>query len=147
MIAAMTSIARDLLARHEKKARFLIVGGLNTIFGLGFYPIAYLVLTSLRSHYMLLLVLSQIPCVTVSFLTNKHLVFRTTGNYHREFIKFATYYALIFAVNLAALPILVQTAAMNPILAQTLFSVVTITASYFWQSRITFTRAPSHYDS
>jgi putative flippase GtrA len=143
----MASIARDLLVRHEKKARFLIVGGLNTIFGLGFYPMTYLVLASLRSHYVLLLVLSQIPCVMVSFLTNKHLVFRTRGNYQREYIKFATYYTLIFASNLAALPVLVETAAMNPILVQTLFSVVTITTSYFWQSRITFSRVFNRHDS
>jgi len=135
------SLAIGLLDRHGTKARFLVVGGLNTLFGLGFYPLVYLVFTPLRPHYLLLLVLSQIPCVTVSFLTNKLLVFKTTGNYAREYTKFVTYYASIFVINLAALPVLVETAAMKPIWAQTLFSSVTIAASYFWQSRITFSRA------
>ncbi|MHB1700951.1 MAG: GtrA family protein [Acidobacteriaceae bacterium] len=144
---SFASLARGLLARHETKARFLVAGGLNTLFGLGFYPLTYLVLVPLRSHYMLLLVLSQVPCVTFSFLTNKLFVFKTTGSYAREYTKFAAYYASIFAVNLAVLPVLVEAAAMKPIWAQTLFSVVTIAASYFWHSRITFSSAQKLHDS
>ncbi|OIQ88011.1 GtrA-like protein [mine drainage metagenome] len=146
-LTSITSLARELLVRHETKARYLVAGGLNTLFGLGFYPLAYFLLAPLRSNYLLLLILSQIPCVTFSFLTNKFLVFKTNGNYAQEYTKFATYYASIFAINLASLPLLVEVLAMKPIWAQTLFSVVTITASYFWHSRITFSNTPKLHDS
>ena len=138
---------RLLLHAHETKFRFLAAGALNTLFGLGFYPLAYLLLAPLREHYILLLAIAQAPCVTFSFLTNKFLVFRTKGNIAREYLKFASYYSSLFALNLAALPALVELLRIHPVIAQTLFTVITIAVSYLWHSRITFSATHGRHDA
>lgn len=129
---------RRLADRHQTKVRFLVAGAFNTALGLGVYPALYFLMTPLRLHYLTILAISQVVCVTFAFLTNKFLVFRTSGNYLREYGKFITFHLSYFLVNLAVLPALVEFAGMNPVWAQTLFAVLVIVSSYFWHSRITF---------
>jgi putative flippase GtrA len=120
------------LREHETKVRFLLVGGLNTVFGLAIYP---------ALHYLSILIVSQIISITFAFFTTKHLVFRTTGGYLCEYGKFATFHLSYLLANLAALPALVELVGMHPVWAQTLFAVLVIITSYFWHSRITFYQA------
>lgn len=129
---------RDLAGRHQTKVRYLLAGALNTAIGLAVYPVLYFLLAPLKLHYLTILVISQLVCVVFAFLTNKFLVFRTSGNYLQEFGKFLTFHFSYFLVNLAALPALVEFAGMNPVWGQTLFAVLVIVTSYFWHSRITF---------
>jgi putative flippase GtrA len=129
---------RSLAGQHQTKIRFLLAGALNTAIGLAVYPALYFMAAPLKLHYLTILTISQILCVTFAFLTNKFLVFRTSGNLLRESGKFLTFHLSYFLVNLAALPALVEFAGMNPVWGQTLFAVLVIVTSYFWHSRITF---------
>jgi len=128
----------NIASRHQTKVRFLMAGALNTIIGLAVYPSLYYIAAPLEIHYLKILVVSQVLCVTFAFLTNKFLVFRTSGNYLRESRKFLTFHFTYFLANIAALPALVEFAGMKPVWAQTLFAVLVIVSSYFWHSRITF---------
>jgi putative flippase GtrA len=130
--------ARNLADQHQLKVRFLLVGALNTAVGLSVFPALYLLAVPLQLHYLSILVISQILCVSFSFLTSKFLVFRTSGNYLRESGKFISFHLSLFLLNLAALPALVELAGMNPIWAQMLFTILVIVTSYFWHSNITF---------
>ncbi len=132
---------RAFLREHETKVRFLLVGVLNTAFGLAAYPALYYLMAPLKLHYLSVLIVSQIISITFAFFTTKHLVFRTTGGYLREYRKFTTFHLSYLLVNLAALPALVELAGMHPVWAQTLFAVLVIITSYFWHSRITFYQA------
>lgn len=129
---------RAWLLQHETKIRFLFVGGFNTLFGLSAYPLLYWTLTPLGLHYMEVLLVSQAICVPVSFLTNKVWVFRTKGNYLREFVKFASFHMSNLLANLLILPLLVNLLGLNPVIAQTLFVIVVVISAYFWYSRVTF---------
>jgi len=129
---------RGFADRHQTKVRFLLTGALNTAIGLAIYPALYFLTAPLKLHYLTILIISQLVCVTFAFLTNKFLVFRTSGNYFQESWKFLTFHLSYFLVNLAALPALVELADMNPVWAQMLFAVMVIVTSYFWHSRITF---------
>jgi putative flippase GtrA len=129
---------RRLADEHQTKVRFLLAGAFNTALGLATYPALYFLLASLDLHYLAILAISQVVCVTFAFLTNKFLVFRTSGNYLSEYGKFITFHLSYFLVNLVVLPILVEFAGMSPVWAQTLFAVLVIVSSYFWHSRITF---------
>ena len=129
---------RCLADRHQTKFRFLLAGAFNTTVGLAVYPALYFLAAPLKFHYLTILTISQVVCIAIAFLTNKFLVFRTSGNYLRESGKFITFHLSYFLVNLAALPALVELAGMNPVWAQTLFAVLVIVSSYFWHSRITF---------
>lgn len=115
-----------------------MVGGLNTAFGLAAYPIIYYATRSSGMSYLWVLAISQLICVTFAFFTNKNLVFKTKGNYFNEYKKFIAFHASIFALNLVLLPILVEWLAIQPVIAQTLFSIIIIVSSYFWYSRVTF---------
>jgi len=127
-----------LAERHQVKIRFLFAGILNTAFGLGTFPVLYYMLEKMKLHYLIILTISQVICISFSFLTNKFLVFRTKGNYVPEILKFITFHLSYFIVNLFALPILVELFHFHPVIAQTLFAGLVIASSYFWHSRITF---------
>lgn len=129
---------RNFANQHKIKIRFLLAGALNTVIGLAVYPALFFLAAPLKLHYLVILTISQILCITFAFLTNKFLVFKTSGNYLQESGKFLTFHLSYFLVNLAALPALVEFAGMNPVWAQTLFAVLVIVTSYFWHSRITF---------
>lgn len=127
-----------MVSGHEKKLRFLIAGGVNTIVGLSVYPLLYIALEPLGIGYFQVLILSQFPSITFSFITNKYFVFRTKGNLKREYIKFFTFYGFYFLLNLICLPLLVEVLKINPIISQTLFAIAIIMTSYFWHNAVTF---------
>jgi len=122
----------------KKKLRFLIAGGLNTLVGLGFFPLVYIALKPFEIHYLATLVLSQIFCITFSYLTNKALVFRTKGNYAKEYARFIVFHGGYLMVNLIALPVMVEFFKLGPIIAQALFAILVIITSYTWHSKVTF---------
>jgi putative flippase GtrA len=129
---------QQLTAQHDTKIRFLLVGGVNTAIGLAMFPALYFIAAPLKLHYLHILVIATAACMVIAFLTSKYFVFRTRGNYLREFGRYFTFHFLNFLLNLAALPLLVEVVGMNPVWAQTLFISLVIVTSYFWHSRITF---------
>lgn len=140
-VTAQWQDARKYIRLHETKIRFILAGALNTAFGLAAYPALYFMLAPLKLHYMVVLAITQVTCITFSYLTNKFLVFRTTGNYLRETGKFALFHLSYFGVNIVVLPLLVEFADIPPVWAQTLFAVAVVITSYFWHSKITFAPA------
>ena len=129
---------RNATNLHQTKIRFLIVGALNTAFGLSVFPALYYLADSLKLHYIAILVVSQSVCVSFSFLTQKYFVFQTSGYFFRESIKFLVFHISFFFANLAALPFFVEIAGMCPVFGQTLFTFLVIISSYYWHSRVTF---------
>lgn len=127
-----------LIARHRRKIDYLLVGGINTVIGLSAFPALYFLTKPYQLHYIVVLAISQVFCVTVAFFTNKHLVFRTQGNHLSEYLKFSAFYSAYFVINLIVMPILVEVAGMNPVKSQILISIGIIISSYFWHSKITF---------
>lgn len=126
------------LYASSKKIRYLLVGIVNTIFGLVTYPLLYLVLKPIGAGYITVLLAAQVICISFSFASNKYFVFKTNGNLKNEYIKFFSFHAIYFSINLMVLPLMVEVLKLNPIIAQTLFSVFVIVTSYFWHNMITF---------
>lgn len=113
-------------------------GILNTIFGLAIYPILLLVFDILQHHFMAGLIIAQILSICFAFTIYKLTVFKTKSGAFREFLRFVPFYLFNYAINWAVLPVLVKIAFINPIIAQTGFSLVIIVSSFFWHSRVTF---------
>ncbi len=134
------------LALQSKKIRFLIVGAINTAVGFSVYPLLYITLEPKGLDYLSILIISQIICTTFSFVGNKYFVFKTQGNLHIESTKFFTFHAFYFLLNILCLPALVEVIKLNPILAQTLFSVAIMVTSYFWHNLITFKSIHKDYE-
>ena len=137
----MQNTLRPLLSRHEKKVRFLIAGGVNTIVGLSTYPIVYILLNPFGIGYIKALFLASIISVNFSFFTSKYYVFKTKGNIKKEYTKYFLFYGFYLLLNLICLPFLVEIVKIPPVTAQTLFSVFIIITSYFWHKFITFKRS------
>ncbi len=132
---------KSILANDPIKLRFLMAGALNTVVGLAAYPILFWVLLPFKMHYLVILAITQVFCITFSFITNKLLVFKTAGNYLREYGKFIIFHLFYFGFNLIALPALVELAKLSPVWAQSFLAVFIIITSYFWHSRVTFIKS------
>jgi putative flippase GtrA len=91
-----------LYDQHGEKLRFLVVGVWNTAFSIG-----VLWLLDHFIHYDMhsllqkegVLVVSWVISVTQNFFTFKLLVFRTKGNWLREYLRMYVTYAATFAVQ------------------------------------------------
>jgi putative flippase GtrA len=136
----MSRVMTARFLRLGKPLRFLMVGGVNTAFGLACYP---LLLWTVPLHYMVALGVAQVVCLCFAFTTYKLAVFRTRGNLLSEFGAFASFYLANYAANWLALPLLVEVGGVPPIAAQTGFTILVIVGSWYWHNRVTFReRAP-----
>ena len=126
------------LTWQSKKIRFLVIGAINTGVGLSVYPLLYILLEPMGIGYLKVLIISQLICIVWSFVGNKYFVFKTQGNLHAEYTKFLVFHAIYLLLNLICLPALVEFLDINPIYAQTFFSVFIILTSYFWHNLVTF---------
>ena len=127
------------LNKHKTKINYLFAGGFNTFVGLATFPLLYIGLHRFNVHYMAVLIISQIICVSGAFFMYKYFVFKTKGNLWREFLKFSTFYMVYFVFNILLMPLMVEGVGMNPIITQALISIGIIVSSFIWHSKITFT--------
>lgn len=138
-----TSLIRQARARltgeSGRPLRYVLAGGLNTLFGLSIFPLIRWAVPYLQVHYQIALVVAQVISLCFAYATYKLAVFRTPGgNVVREMGAFSSFYFIAAAVNWAALPFLVEHVGLGPNIAQTGFSVLLMVSSYFWHSRLTF---------
>ena len=122
--------------------RFVIVGGWDTLFGVltyaGLYYSTKPAGAPRAAHYLMVLIVSNVLAVSQAYLCYKYLVFKTDGNFVREFLRFSMVYAVTFAFNLLALPALVTFVGMAPVAAQAVIVAVSAVASYVGHSRVSF---------
>jgi len=95
---------------EKQISRFVAVGILNTIVGVGFY----FILLDLNIYYLLSSIIAHMIGVMNSFIWNKKWTFRSNGNLLREFLKFNSVYVVTFFVNLLLLALFVEKFGFNP---------------------------------
>jgi putative flippase GtrA len=89
--------------------RYLLVGGWNTAFSFMAYAALTWVFSRHVAHgYLYAAVLSNFVAITVSFLGYKWIVFRTRGNYLREWLRCFVVYGAAALPNLLLLPVVVN---------------------------------------
>lgn len=125
-----------VLLKNEK-IRYLLVGGYNTAFG---YILFALLLMLLKDgvHYLIVLIISHVISVINAYLAYKFLVFKTKGRWLNEFGKFNTVYLGVLAINLVALPAMVELLGIRPIVGQAWFVIITVIASYLGHKHFSF---------
>lgn len=123
---------------NAKALRFLIVGGLNTVVGLVFFPTLFLLLPSLQKNYLLLITISQVFCIGFSYLTNKYLVFQTKARYVPELTNFILFHGIHYGLNVMTISYIVEEYNISPLYLQPIYTILVIISSYFWHSLITF---------
>jgi len=90
--------------------RFVAVGILNTIVGVG----SYFILLDLNVYYIYSSLVAHMIGVTNSFIWNKHWTFRSKGTLLNELLKFNSVYGIIFVINLILLILFVEKFMLNP---------------------------------
>ena len=133
--------------------RFLMVGGFNTAFSLVLYSACVLFYSHFFPHRGKPLIAdfasitSKPIAITVAFLCYKHFVFRTHGNYLKEWLRCFAVYGISTPAELLILP-LATTAFLHiaparpyaPFLAGIVNSVIIATYSYFAHKKFSFRR-------
>lgn len=127
-------------------ARYILVGGFNTVFGYSLFAFLNWSFTGLGSYsYMYAAVLSNFIAITVAFLGYKWFVFRTRGNYLREWVRCMAVYGSSMLIGLVGLPILVPILRhffghpeRAPYIAGALLTIVTVLFSFFGHKNVSF---------
>jgi putative flippase GtrA len=133
--------------------RFLMVGGFNTAFSLALYSGCVIVFgRMLPSHGKPLIAdlafaISTPISITVAFLCYKHFVFRTKGNYLKEWLRCFAVYSVSFPMGLIILPTathllerITPSRPYAPFLAGLVNSLVIACYSYFAHKKFSFKR-------
>jgi len=133
--------------------RFLLVGGSNTLISLGLYSGFVILFGLLLPHRGKPLIAdiasitSKPLAITVAFLCYKHFVFRTKGNYLKEWVKCFAVYGISTPAELIILPLATKafllpalTHPYAPFLAGIVNSVVIACYSYFAHKKFSFKR-------
>jgi putative flippase GtrA len=131
----------------DEKARFLLVGGTNTVVGYGLFVVFELTIGR-TFGYLVSLYLSYVIAVALAFLLHRRFTFRVsgTGNAGLDFTRFASVYVVTLAINTAALPLLVELVGLTPLVAQAIVVMLTTAVSYFGHKYFSFRRGPRIVD-
>ena len=131
--------------------RYLAVGVFNTLFGYSTYVILTAVLTPHVPHaYILAGVLSSVLNITIAFLNYKWFVFKTKGNYLREWLRCLLVYSGGIALAPVLLPMtvfairhLTRADASAPYIAGALLMGVGVIVSFLGHKNFSFGSSPN----
>jgi putative flippase GtrA len=124
---------------NSQKFRFLILGAWNTLFGYGAFALGYILLNRWLQYFVIAL-LAHAVAVTQSFLTHKFFVFKSSGPWPAEFLRFNLTHLSTFVAGLAGLVLLVDTFGLHPLVAQAFVLVATVVVAYLAHARFSFKR-------
>lgn len=116
------------------------------MFGYGFYVAVYYATRSaafaagvpVDAHYLGVLVVANVVSVAQAYLVYRYFVFRSRAGVVAEFARFSLVYAVTFAFNLVALPVLVRNTSLGPVLAQGIVVVAAAAISYLAHATFSF---------
>lgn len=115
------------------------MGALNTAFA--FVVFALLELTLGRvAGYVVILLVAHVIGVLEAFVLYRRMVFHVTGNVLVDLARFETVYLGALAVNIVALPLLVEVAGFPVIGAQGVIVVVSAVISFLGHKHFSFRR-------
>lgn len=131
----------DIWFKVPQKLRFLLVGGFNTVFAYGLF--AFLVVF-LQIPYQAALIINYIIGVNVSIFTMRYYVFRSFGNFWREYGKAWGVYITTLILNYVAMYFMVDIYKMDELIAQAIYTVVITFFTYFMHKYVSFAK-PKDY--
>ena len=127
--------------------RYVLVGAWNTVVSYLVYATLTAVFTRITSFYPYIFaaVLANIVNITVSFLGYKWFVFKTKGNYVREWLRAMAVYTTSITITTLALPLLVGLlrhttpfSRASPYIAGAIISAVSVMMNFFGHKHFSF---------
>lgn len=130
-------ILNNLSARQYEVFAYLAAGGWNTLFGIGLYSFVYWLWAD-KIHYMLLAFFVNIAAISNAFLCYKIFVFRTRGNWLKEYLRCYLVYGGGSLAGMGLLWLFATLFKMNPAIANIFAAVLVVIASYFGHKYFSF---------
>lgn len=141
----MREMAQRTYERHGEKMRFLVVGAWNTAFSLVVLWVLDRVIPYDQSSIVqkeAVFFLSWVIGITHNLFTFKLLVFRTRGNWLREYLRMYVVYAATFAIQSVLMLSISELFGWSVFWATVPTVIVVTIVSYFGHKYFTF-RPPS----
>lgn len=128
--------------------RYLAVGACNTLFGYGCFALFTFLLTPLVAYgYVAASILANLFAITFSFFGYKWFVFKTKGNYLKEWVRCVGVYSGSMVLSAAALPFVVAFVRHQfgydrsaPYIAGAMVLVFSVVFSFFGHRHISFAK-------
>lgn len=140
--AGMTGVPGPLLRLiRDQRVAFLIVGGINTAIGTGWFVLFLWLFPHGAAGYLGALVCAHIAAVLCAFVLYRRFVFRVTGHVLRDLARFELVNLSTLGFNLAALPVLVEMFGWPVLPSQLVVTGVTVVYSWFAHRGFSFRRS------
>jgi putative flippase GtrA len=120
--------------------RFVVVGVVNSVFGFGVFAGLQLTIGA-HVHYLVILLISHVVSVLEAYVLQRWLVFRVSGRWWRDLARFWSVYLVALAINLVALPLLVEIAHVSVLPAQAIVMLGVAMGTFVAHRSFTFRRA------
>ncbi|MBN1545865.1 MAG: GtrA family protein [Syntrophaceae bacterium] len=135
------SVGRIKKLTDRQEFRFLIAGGVNTVFGYALFA-GMVYLLSEHIHYMIIALFCNVLSITFAFLTQRTYVFKAKGHVIGEYFRFYSVYAVSSFLSLLALPLLVEFFGMNIYVAPIVIMAAAAVFSFFGHKHFSFRNKP-----
>ena len=125
----------------SEKARFLVVGGINTVVAYGLFVLFQLTVGDTIGYFGSLY-LSYALAILLAFVLHRRFTFQVRGQRMivLDFLRFISVYAVTIVINTVALPLLVEVVGLHPVLAQALCVLVAMAISFAGHKWFSFRR-------
>ena len=126
----------------SEKARFLVVGGINTVVAYGLFVLFQLTVGDTIGYFGSLY-LSYALAILLAFVLHRRFTFQVRGQRMIvvDFLRFVSVYAVTIVINTVALPLLVEVVGLHPVLAQALCVLVAMAISFVGHKWFSFRRS------
>jgi len=135
---------------NDQRVAFLVVGGINTVVGFAIFVACSESVGQVVDHRsgtvagtLVTLGISHVLGVLFAFVMHRRFVFRVQGHLLRDLARFWSVYLVAGAINLVALPLLVEL-GLHRIPAQAIIVAASTVLSYFGHRHFSFRRSAAN---
>jgi putative flippase GtrA len=140
-VTGLHALLRRLLL--DRRVRFLIVGGINVVQGVGWFSLLHLLLGQ-HVNYMVTLVLSYVPAILIGFWLYRTLVFDAEGHLLLDLARFTLVQGAALGINAVSLPFFHEIVRLPLVVSQACSIVVIIVFNYVGHLYFSFRRRHGH---
>ena len=124
-------------AYNSRPIRFIVVGVWNTAFAYISLAFFYYLLSD-RMHYLVILAFTAILNITNAYICHKFFVFKTRGNYLKEYFRYYIVYSVPIGMGFIFFPFCIEVLKINFYFTQAILTIVTVFISYFGHKHVSF---------
>ena len=117
------------LSKQKELLAYLLTGAWNTLFGIGLYSLVYSWVGE-NYHYLLIALPVNVLSITNAFVCYKLFVFKTKGNWLKEYIRCYLVYGGGMLLGFLLLWILKEKLCLYPPVANAIATLLVIMVSY-----------------